>query len=140
MNNFESRDVKVGRDPQTIYRFITDVRNFERFIPKDSVRNWQATKETCNFEIPYAGRSGFNITHINPYSEVNYSGNGFQNIEISLKIIISRETDLSSVVKVSVQAMLNPLLTMIVSKPLELFLEKLANEMETFDDWDKIIE
>lgn len=139
MNNFESRDGSVGFSEDLIYRFVTDIRNFERFIPVDKIKNWQATKEFCSFEVPYVGKTGFNITEKIPYSEVNYSGKGM-NTDFIFKINIIKGVDNKSIIKVIVGAAINPVLKMMISKPLIEFLDKLISEMEKFEGWENTIE
>jgi carbon monoxide dehydrogenase subunit G len=137
MNNFESREGEISYSEEVIYRFITDIRNFERFIPADSVKNWMATDDTCSFEISYGGMTRISITQKKPYYEVNYAGRGFQNTEFFFKINIIKRLEKKTAVKVVFQAALNPMLKMIVAKPLETFLEKMITEMEKFDGWEK---
>jgi hypothetical protein len=43
-------------------------------------------------------------------------------------------------VKVMLSADLNPVMKMMVAKPINQFLETLINEMESFRDWRSIIE
>lgn len=136
MDNFESRDIRVERDDQTIYQFISDVRNFKQFIPGDSVKNWQATNDSCSFEIPFAGKTGFAIVHKTPFSEVKYSGKALNDNEITFDIRIFKKADNLSSVKVLIEASLNPMLKMMVKKPLLQFLDKMANEIEKFDGWE----
>jgi carbon monoxide dehydrogenase subunit G len=139
MDNFESREARVNYSEDVIYRFVTDIRNFERFVPGDMVKNWQATKDSCSFEVPYACKTGFSITQKEPYSEVNYAGRGM-NTDFIIKIRVLEKAENKTIVKVIVQAQLNPMIKMIVAKPLEQFLEKMISEMEIFDGWEKIIE
>jgi carbon monoxide dehydrogenase subunit G len=139
MNNFESRDGRVNVNEEVIFKFVTDIRNFERFIPGDKVKNWHATKELCSFEVPYAGKTGFNIAQKIPYSEVDYCGKGM-NTDFTFKIWILKDIDNKSIVKIIIGAEINPVLKMMVSKPLEEFLEKLISEMEQFAEWEKTIE
>jgi carbon monoxide dehydrogenase subunit G len=139
MDNFESRAAKVSFRDEAIYRFVTDIRNFERFIPSESVKNWQATNDSCSFEIPYAGKTILKITQKKPCSEVNYTGNGFRNTEFLLKILIIKESENSTVVKVIVQTSLNPMLKLIAAKPLEQFIGRMITELENFDGWESPI-
>jgi hypothetical protein len=139
MNIFESREGKVGFSDEVIYRFVSDVRNFERFIPPDSVKDWKTTIDSCSFEIPYAGKTIIRITQKIPHSEVVYSGKGFQNTEFSIKILIIKVSESTASVKAIVRAELNPMLKMIAAKPLEKFLERLITEIENFDGWENII-
>lgn len=139
MNKFESRQGIVNYKEEVIYNFLTDIRNFDRFIPAETVKHWHATADSCSFEVPYAGKTGFSIRNKTPFSEVDYAGQGM-NTEFSLKILIHKEGEDKAGIKVFMLADLNPILKMMVAKPLEQFLTKLMDEMEKFDGWEDIKE
>lgn len=139
MNKFESRQGIVSYKEEVIYNFLTDIRNFERFIPADKVKHWQATVDSCSFEVPHAGKTGFSIRNKEPFSEVNYAGKGM-NTEFSLKVVIHKEAEDKAGIKVIMLADLNPVLRMMIAKPLEQFLARLMDEMEKFDGWEDVKE
>jgi hypothetical protein len=41
MSYFESRNGEMGCTPEEVFYFMTDLRNFKRFIPAGTVTNWE---------------------------------------------------------------------------------------------------
>ena len=58
MNNlsyFESRSGNLTCNAEEVFTFVTDIRNFERFIPEGVINNWNAEKESCSFSVSMLG-------------------------------------------------------------------------------------
>jgi carbon monoxide dehydrogenase subunit G len=133
---FESRIgvVKVGGD--VIYRFITDMRNFKRFIPGDTVKNWKATVDKCSFEVSPVGNANLKITDSEEFTVVKYSGDGLNGTDFYLWVQIKEVSSDDTRVKLTIKADLNPMIKMMAQKPINDFLEKLVKGVEEFDSWE----
>jgi len=136
-SGFESRTGRLNCRPEIFYAFITDLRNFKRFVPAGSAEKWQADAESCSFEVPPFGPAGLKIAGKVPFREVNYKGEALQKTGFSLKVLISEDHGISTSVKLLFEADLNPVMRMMAAKPVEQFLEKLVAEMEKFNEWEK---
>ena len=135
-SDFESRTGKLSCAPETVFNFITDIRNFEQFIPPGNIQNWQATADNCKFQVPPIGYATVKISEKIPFSSVIYSGDALQKNDFTLIVHISEnEKDLADV-RLSLAADLNPFLKMMASGPIEKFLEMLISEMEKFEMWN----
>jgi carbon monoxide dehydrogenase subunit G len=135
-SNFESRTGKLSCAPETVFNFITDIRNFEQFIPPGNIQNWQATAENCNFQVPPVGSATIRISEKTPFSSVIYSGDALQKNDFTLFVHISEDDKDLANVRLSLEADLNPFLKMMASGPIEKFLEMLISEMEKFEMWN----
>lgn len=135
MTTFESRTGSVNESAEKIYAFITDMRNFKRFLPEGKVENWVAGRENCSFEVPPVGKVSLRIISSEEFSVVKYGGDGLNNTEFFLWVQVKELKPGDSRVKITIKAELNPVLKMMASGPLNDFLEKLVKGMETFDDW-----
>ena len=60
MSNFESRSGKLKCTKEEVFNFVTDIRNFEQFIPQGTINEWQAERESCSFRVSMLG-SAFKI-------------------------------------------------------------------------------
>ena len=132
---FRSRKGKLACSARDLWLFATDIKNFSRFMPGDTVSNWQADGESCSFDILPLGSVSVKLREKVPFSKVVYSGEALQKNNFSLLLDISDSNNDSSEVDITLRADLNPLMKMIISKPADQFLEILIGEMEKFRDW-----
>jgi len=135
-SNFESRTGKLACTSAELFSFITDIRNFEQFIPEGSIKEWRATVDECSFQIPPLGNANIRISEKIPYSLVGYSGDALQNNTFELAVYITENESNLADVKLALSAELNPFLKMMAVEPIRKFLEALVSEMEKFKDWN----
>ena len=62
LSYFESRTGKLTCNAEEVFDFVTDIRNFEQFIPKGNINNWNAEKESCSFNISMLGTVSVRLT------------------------------------------------------------------------------
>ena len=137
---FESRSGKLSCTPEEAFRFVTDLRNFGRFATKATINNWNADKESCSFNISVVGTITVRLAESEKFSFVVFKGDALKKNDFSLKLNISGSVQEKASVKVGLSADLNPIMKMMVSKPIEQFMEMLIKEMESFNDWKNTIE
>ena len=135
---YESRTGKLATGSKQVFSFLTDMRNFRRFLPEDVIENWQASADECSFEVSPVGRSEIKIVRKDPHDTVKYAGYGLNNTEFHLWVQMKEVKEKDTRVKLTIKADLNPGLKMIASKPIREFLDKLVKGMEDFDGWDNI--
>ena len=132
-SNFESRTGNLSCTSEALFNFITDIRNFEQFIPDGVIQNWQATADNCNFQVPPLGFVNIRISDRTQYSTVVYSGNALQKNDFNLFIHISENEKNLAEVRLSLTAELNQVMKIMAAAPIERFLETLISEMEKFE-------
>lgn len=136
LTKYESRVGKVIQESKLLYGFITDMRNFKQFIPGDSITNWQAEKNNCEFEVSPVGKTRLKIIDSEEYKYVKFEGDGLNNTSFFLWVQLKEIDTADTRVKITIKADLNPMLKMMAAKPINDFLEKLVSGMESFDGWD----
>jgi hypothetical protein len=140
LSHFESRSGQLTCSNEDVYSFVTDIRNFEQFVPEGTISNWQADKESCSFSVSMMGIVSVRITEKEQYCKVVYSGDALKKNDFSIILKISDLNTKSSEVKVMLNADLNPMLKTIAAKPIAQFLEMLIGEMEKFEGWKDVKE
>ena len=140
LSSYESRIGKVSSGAKEIFKFVTDMRNFSRFLPDHTIENWEASVDKCSFEVSPVGRSEISIVRKDPYDTVKYAGHGLNNTEFYLWIQLRQVGENDTRVKLTIKADLNPGLKMIASRPIKDFLDKLVSGMEEFTDWENVSE
>jgi hypothetical protein len=138
LSYFESRSGKLSCSTEEVFAFVTDIRNFERFIPQGTISNWNSEKESCSFNVSMLGTVRVRLTEKKEHNKVVFTGDALKKNDFSLTLDISDNAENHADVRVMLSAELNPMIKMIAIKPIEQFLEILIYEMESFRDWKNI--
>ena len=140
LSYFESRTGKSDFGSGAVYTFVSDIRNFERFIPDGTVSNWMAERESCTFSVPMLGTVSIRLVDKDINKRVGFEGDAMKKNDFSLALNIIETGADSCEVKVSLKADINPMLKLMAAKPIAMFLNKLIDEMEKFQDWRNVRE
>jgi len=135
---YESRTGKAECSPSEVFDFITDLRNFGRFVQGDTISDWHAEKESCSFRVSMMGTVSVRLAEKERSTRVTYQGDALSRNDFSIDVIISDDAQESADVRLLLSANLNPVMKMMAEKPVRQFLEKLMHEIESFSDWHDI--
>jgi carbon monoxide dehydrogenase subunit G len=135
---FKSRTGKLNCSIEEVFNFVTDIRNFERFIPEGKIDGWQSERDSCSFSVPMLGTVNVELVEKEMYKKVVFNGNALMNNDFSMELDILKNVNGIAEVKVLLNADINPMLKMMATKPISQFLDKLIDEMERFKDWKNI--
>jgi hypothetical protein len=138
LSYFESRIGSLTSSADKVFLFVTDIRNFERFIPGRTLTNWRADKDSCSFQASMLGTVSIRLTQKDMYHRVVFSGDALKKNDFELTLNITDNQHNPAKIKVSLNADLNPMMKMIAAKPISQFLEMLITEMEKFDGWSEV--
>lgn len=117
------------------FTFVTDIRNFEQFIPKGNINNWNAEKESCSFNVAMLGKVTLRLAEKEEYIKVIFKGDALKKNNFSLSLDISDNLKNPANVRLMLSAELNGMMKMLAAKPIDQFLGKLIDEMENFRGW-----
>ncbi len=132
---FKSRRAVARCSNEAFFRFVTDMRNFDRFAG-GSLAEWMAESSKCSFSISPAGKVSVEITSSEPSSKVQYAATTMLTGTIKIDGDIEAIDDSSSAVRVTIGLELSPFLRMMVAPQAEEYLEKLASAIEGFDEYN----
>jgi hypothetical protein len=135
---FESRHGKVSCTAREVFEFVTDIRNFEQFIPVNSISNWNAARESCSFKVSMLGEVAVRISEKTEYTKVVYNGDALKKEDFTLTLNIYDNMKDSADISIILVADLNPMMKMMAVKPINQFLELLVSEMEKFRGWKDV--
>ena len=95
LSNFESRSGKLTCSAEEVFAFVTDIRNFERFIPEGTINNWSAEKESCSFSVSMVGTVTVRLAEKEQNTRVVYSGDALKKNDFTLTLFISDNVERS---------------------------------------------
>lgn len=137
-STFESRTAKAKCTAEELYHFVTDIRNFSRFIPEGKVSNMVIEKDSCSFNVSMLGKVNIRIRDKKEFTEVVFTGSAMPINEFTLDLRFHDTETEKSQIKLIVQARLNPFLKMLAEEPIKRFMETLVAEIEKFNGWKEI--
>ena len=126
----ESRVGTIASNEERIYNFISNFNNFKQFIPADKVQDFESTEDSCKFSVPNMGKVGLRIIEKTPFNTIKISGDGMANQQFNLWVQLKQASENDTKVKITIKADLNPMIKMMVAKPLKNFVDKLVEAME----------
>lgn len=129
-STFESKIGKVSVPAERIYNFISDFNNLKNYVPADKISNWQSTPDSCHFTVSGMGNVGLRFVEKTPYSMVKIAGEGMANHQFNLWIQVKEVAENDSRVKVTLRSDINPMMKLMVAKPIQKFLDMLIDAVE----------
>src|SRR5574344_340084 len=131
MAKIESKEVEISSPKEKIFDFLSDFTNFSLLVP-DKVENWKATKERCSFKVTGLSDFGMEISKITPYSSIEIVNDK----EISTPFSFTFNWDFNPIndSKTKVRSFfnldINPMMSMMVKKPLQNFMDVLVDKLK----------
>ena len=138
ISNYESRQgsLKCGADKACA--FISDFRNFGKFVKNNNIANWQADRESCSFNVAMLGAVNIKLAEKEEAGKVVYVGKTTNDIDFTVTVKLSGNELESSEMRINLSACFNPIIKMMSDKPVKMFLDLLMSEIENFEKWDDV--
>lgn len=130
----ESKTGRSAYSANNIYRFISDFRNFNNFIPDDKVSDWQADTDHCSFRINMLGKVRLEIIERDEGKLVKMTSDPKEsqyNFTLWVQLVEPVENDTR--IKVTIEPLINQILMTMVKTPLKEFVNSLIDEIEKFE-------
>lgn len=128
LTKIESEKVDINNSAENIYNYLSNFKNFEFLMPAQ-VTNWEATSEECSFTINGMATIGMKIIEKIPNSKIVISSNGKVPFDFKLFVHITEKGANTSIGQINFESELNPMMKMMVEKPLGNFFNMLAKKM-----------
>lgn len=134
MIKIESKKVEIKRNVEFVYEYLADFTHFS-MVANDKIENFKATQDRCSFTIKGMTDMGLKIISRMPNESITISNDTDVPSSMPLNFLIIFEFERVEpyvtrvVVKMELDA--NPMIAMMVKKPLEKFVNSLADGMKT---------
>lgn len=138
-STFESRTGKLSCSASKAFDFLTDLRNFKRFIPGNTISNLVLEVDSCSFRVDMLGIVKIHISEKTRPEKIVYSGIVPQVKDFSLTVNIKDVPPENSEAKLYIMAEINPFLKMMAAEPIRKVLGTIIDEMEKFREWEGAI-
>ena len=136
LSYYQSRSGKLSCSAEEAFNFITDLRNFRRFIKEGTISDWNAEKDSCSFSVSMVGTVNLRLIEKETPRKVIFHGDALSKNDFIINVDLSDNSSDPAELKLSLSASLNPVMKMMADKPISQFLEILMKEIEDFRDWN----
>lgn len=125
MTKIESENVHIKASDKQLFEFFCDFNNLEKLMPS-SITDWESNFDGGSFTIKGMASIGLKIEEKVPCRMVKMVKTKAP-FELILFCHIAYVTDTESILEISLEADLNPMLKMMAETPLRNFVNILAN-------------
>ncbi len=129
MTTFESRAVTLNVPCNEVFSFLEDFRNLETIMP-EQIENWTASESACSFSIRGLAALSMRIDSKSSGRNIHIVSDGKNPISYSMDYFFIKKSEQTCAVTVVLDADLNPFLKSIASRPLQNFVEMIADKLQ----------
>jgi hypothetical protein len=129
LTKIESEKVEIANSAEKIFTYLSDFNNFEKLMPSQ-VTNWTSTTEECSFTINGMATIGMKIIDKAPFSKITISSHGKVPFEFKLFVLLTEKDPNNCTGQLTFESDMNPMIKMMVEKPLGNFFNMLAQKMK----------
>ncbi len=123
----EGKPATIAQNIVKVYDFLTDFNNFEPLMP-EQITNWKSDTDSCSFTIQGMADVRLTFGEKNPKSFIKLVPVGKVPFEFSLGVNLIDSGD-DTIVKIEVDAQLNPMMAMMAKRPLENLVNVMASNI-----------
>lgn len=131
MTNIKSKERHINYSPDKVFNFLSNFNNFKDLMP-EKVSDWTSTEETCYFSISGIASLGMKIIEKQAPLKIKMVDNGKVPFKFDF-IVDIQESGENSIVNLTFDAELNPMLKLVAVSPLKSFLEELLDHLEKIE-------
>ncbi len=129
MKKIESDKLTIHNSQEKIYHFLSNFNNFGKLMPEQII-NWQSTETTCSFTIKGMTDLSMQIKEKMPFHTILIIPNGKTPFDFELKCSFNALEANKTESQLTFSADLNPMLSMMASKPLQNFVNMLNERLK----------
>ncbi|MBN2480820.1 MAG: hypothetical protein JXB19_03705 [Bacteroidales bacterium] len=128
-----SKTGTVNGSPEKVYGFVSDFRNMADILPKEIMSNLEVYDQHCRFDVMGIGKVGLKIAEKTPYTQIKIIAAEGSPADFNLWINIAPLSEKQTEVNFVLHASLNIFVEAMAKKPLQQFIDMLADKMEQKD-------
>lgn len=125
--NLESPKVNVDKSQEDIYNFITNLNNFEGLMP-DTIEKFEVDGDSFIFGLKGMPEIRLVLQEKNEFDKV-VLGAASSKLTFTLTVDIAKVSETSSAVQLLFTGDFNPMMAMMVKKPLQKFIDTLSGNL-----------
>jgi len=135
LNNmkFTSDQVIINKPAGKIYSFLSNFNNFEHLMP-DEITNWKSDEMSCSFTVQGMADVAMKIHEKIMDTKVHMTSHGKVPFDFDLITHLEAVDDNSTKAYIEIDANLNPMMKMMVQRPLKNLVNIMAEKLKHHHD------
>ena len=133
MTKIESEKVTVENSSEKIFTFLSNLNNFQKLMPAQVI-NWKSTENNCSFTIKGMTDISLCLGGLIPYTRIELIPNDKAPFNFSLESLFEKLNENKCTVQIVFNAELNAMMEMLARKPLQNFVNILADKLKELGD------
>ncbi len=129
MTSIESEKVEINHPTEKVFNWLSNFNNYQKLMPAQ-VSGFASTENDCSFTISGMATIGMKILDKTPNSHIRIGSNGKVPFDFILHVRLNSVSADKTTSRLVFEAELNPMLKMMLEKPLTNFFNLLAEKMK----------
>ncbi len=129
MKHIESEKLIINCKQDKIFTFLSNFNNFGKLMPEQII-NWQSTEDSCSFTIKGMTDLSMKIKEKHAFHNILITSFGKVPFDFELKCSFEDLGNFQTQSQLIFIADLNPMLSMMASKPLQNFVNMLNDKLK----------
>ena len=125
--DLEGKKVVVNKSAKQVYEFFIDLKNFKQLMP-DNIQKFQFEGDSFLFALEGMPEIRLVLSETIEFSKISLAA-ASSKLSFTLTLAISTITENSSAIQLHFNGDFNPMLTMMLKKPLKKFIEILTENL-----------
>jgi len=129
MTEFVSEIKTIPHNEADIFDMLSDLSNLERMkdkIPQEKISDFTFDKDSCSFSVSPIGKIKFSIVEREPNKTIKFKADESP-IDVTMWIQLKQVDENDTKMKLTLKAELNPFIKLMVSKPVQEGINKVAD-------------
>jgi len=119
MTRIESERGVLNAPSNKVYEELSNLNNLEKYLPKEKISNWESTHSSCSFKVLGTYTIGLEIAEDSSENLLKYKATDKSPFPFTLSIHLNETESQQTDSQIVCEAKLNPMLKMMVVKPLK---------------------
>lgn len=132
MSELKSEPKIIGISAEKVFSYFSDMNHLHSIMPPQVI-DWKSSAEHCSFRIPGLAAISLIAGRHRASDYLEYNGSDKIPFPFRFMILIAPETEASSRVTLQFDAEMNPMMKMLVEKPLSNFIKLLAEKLPSLE-------
>lgn len=128
MTRIESKHVQIARPAEEVYAFLQNMDNFQQLLPQERISEWKSDGRSCSFKVQGAATIGLQLDGGEPGALVKMKSTDRSPFPFTLDVHLSTDQGGTKAFQIF-EAELNPIIKMMVEKPLKNLFDHIADKM-----------
>ena len=125
----ESEKSEINKPASEVFAFLSNFNNFQKLMPPQVV-DWKSSDDECSFKITGMASIGMKIVEKTPNTQIKIISQGKSPMGFTLNVQLTENSPTQTSGQLIFESDLNPMMAMMVEKPLRNFFNLLAGKMK----------